>query len=129
MAPEKLLETIYPTYTVRVYYDTGKTTVHKEGEKKVESKVLLPMVPFGLYLNHEGTFFGFLSDLVAKDGAQLEKTDKEDWFKLKIPNEGQATLVTKVSAEEKPIDVGAPSGGTDGPGSGPSSRPKWSLGA
>lgn len=123
MAPERLLSEVYPTYEVRVYYDTGNKTVHGSADGKATSaRVLLPFVPFGYHLTHEGDFYGFASDLLGVDGANLEPLG-DDWYKLVVPNESAATVLTKATAEEKAPSSEASEDAGVGAGPGPSPRP------
>src|SRR5690606_20677430 len=53
MSTEQFLDAAWPTYRIRVYYDSGRTfTANKERDP-----VLVPMVPFGLRLEHDGPLY------------------------------------------------------------------------
>ena len=96
MTGSQILDATWPTYRVRVYYDTG-TTFTKKG---VTRKVLAPMVPFGFRLSHEGTFFGFASLFEGIDGLAVEKLP-DDWYVLrKVKSESTVRVQTTLTAVE-----------------------------
>lgn len=85
-----------PSYRVHVYYDTGKS-LSVGGQQK---RLLRPQGAFGYYVSHEGQLYGWQHDLVGK-GFQLERVDPniEDFYRIRqIPNDGQVTVTTKVTA-------------------------------
>jgi hypothetical protein len=102
MSPEQIVETVWPTYRIRPYYDTGRTRTI--GDETV--RVLAPMVPFGFHLSHEGPFFGFTHALEAADPGVTLEPISERWFKVRIPSEGAVKVRTKITAEEKPLPLG-----------------------
>src|SRR5690606_1597016 len=103
MGPEQLLDSVWPTYRVRVYYDSGRTITVGETKRPV----LVPMVPFGYRLRHEGPFYGITHALAGGPGVGLERI-AQDWYKVRIKSEGAVEVVTRVTAEEKPQRI--PSG-------------------
>jgi MYXO-CTERM domain-containing protein len=96
---------------VHVYYDTGKTTTVK-GQTR---PVLEAMVPFGFYLHHDGPLFGFTHALEGMDGAVVTKI-AENFYKVRIANEGQIRVKTTITAEEKPKGGTVPGGPPCPPG-------------
>ena len=100
---EQALGTVWPTYKVFVYYDSGRTT-------KVRGKsfkVLEPMVPFGFHLDHEGPLYGFTHELLGLDGLAVTKL-AEDYYRIRVPKEGAVRVQTTITAEEQPRDAGCP---------------------
>jgi MYXO-CTERM domain-containing protein len=102
MTSDQLLDAVWPTYRVRVYYDSGRTFTVK-GKK---NRVLIPMVPFGFRLNHQGALYGFTTQLASTDRAQL-KSAGGNWYKLSLPSEGAVKVSTALAAQEKPVTPGA----------------------
>ncbi len=96
LSEDQAMGLAWPTYIVRVYYDTGKVT-DSGGE---QHKTLAPMTPFGFYLNHEGEFYGFTHELTGL-GFDLEEIGP-NWYRTKVAHEGSVKLVTTIRAEEKP---------------------------
>ena len=92
---DQALGLAWPSYRVYVYYDTGE----RQAVGGTERALLAPMVPFGYYLKHAGTFFGFQHHL-AGAGVQLEALGG-DWYRVRVQNEGSVVVETFVSAEEK----------------------------
>jgi hypothetical protein len=97
MTPSQALESVYPTYKVYSYVDTGKTsTINGQVYKEVD-----PMVPFGYYLEHDGPLFGFSHALEGVGGLVVTRV-AENLYKIRVANEGSVEVVTKVTAEERP---------------------------
>jgi hypothetical protein len=94
---DQALTQAYPTYRVYVYYDSGKTVTVKG---KVE-KTLVPMVPFGFFLDHKGAFYGFKHALEFLDGQAKEIAP--NFYVIHMKNEGELHVKTNVSAEEHPL--------------------------
>jgi hypothetical protein len=99
---DQALAQVYPTYRVFVYYDSGKTVT--VGTKV--QKVLVPMVPFGFYLNHPGKFFGFRHGLDFLDGLATEIAP--NFYVIHVANEGAVHIRTNVSTEDKPVEPQRP---------------------
>jgi hypothetical protein len=99
---DQALTEVYPTYRVFPYYDSGKTvTVNGAVEK-----VLVPMVPFGFYVNHTGALFGFNTSI-----AFLDATAKQiapNFYVIRVANEGQFHVQTTITAEDRPAGEGPP---------------------
>jgi|GEM_PF-6057363 len=96
------MQLVWPTYKVFAYYDTGKKT-DVEG---AQVPVLGYMVPFGLYLNHDGEFFGFADELVGAAGAVLDPiANAPNWFKVRVPSEGSVKVNVTVEALEEPLQL------------------------
>jgi hypothetical protein len=96
LTDDQALGLAWPSYRVYVYYDTGERQV-VGGAQRI---TLAPMVPFGYYLKHAGTFFGF-EHALAGSGVQLDVLGN-DWYRVRVENEGSVIVKTSVSAEEKP---------------------------
>jgi hypothetical protein len=99
---DQALTQAYPTYRVFVYYDSGETVTVKG---KVQ-KLLVPMVPFGFYLNHVGPFFGFNHSLEFLSGGATEIAP--NFWVIHVANEGEVKVRTNVTAEEQPPGFGPP---------------------
>jgi hypothetical protein len=99
---DQALASVYPTYRVFPYYDSGKTMVVKGKTQKI----LVPMTPFGLYLDHKGTFYGFNHSLEFLD-ANAEEVAPH-FYRIHMRNEGEIHVRTNVSAEEQPPGVQPP---------------------
>jgi hypothetical protein len=99
MSPDQILDAVWPTYRIRVFYDTGKTFTDGVGA----SPVLAPMVPFGYRLSHDGPFYGFTDSLESADpGVTLQKLN-DNWYKVRFKNEATPIHIrTKITAEERP---------------------------
>jgi hypothetical protein len=100
MSSDQLLDAVWPTYRIRVYYDSGKTFT----TKGVKRPVLVPMVPFGYRLNHDGPFFG-ITHALQGSGVELVPAGG-NWFKVRVVSEGAVKVNTKISAEERPKSGG-----------------------
>jgi hypothetical protein len=103
MGRDQLLDAVWPTYRVRVYFDSGKT--HTIGTKT--NKVLIPMVPFGYRFTHDGALYGFSHALAVMPGIDAQDLGS-GWFKLRLKSEGKAKVSTKVTAEELPKPTSGP---------------------
>jgi hypothetical protein len=101
MQRDQLLDTTWPTYRIRVYYDSGKTII---ANKKTQ-RVLVPMVPFGYRFNHDGALYGFSQALSAMPGVTVQPIGT-NWFKLEMKSEGTSGIRTRVVAEEVPKTSG-----------------------
>jgi MYXO-CTERM domain-containing protein len=99
LKPQQALSTVWPTYDVHVYYDSGKTVTI--GGKS--SKQLVPMYPFTYFHSHEGALFGFSHGFALSSGAVLKEI-RPDVYLITIPSEGSANVVTSVQAHEEPKD-------------------------
>ncbi len=93
--PAEILSDAWPTYEVHVYYDTGKKRAF--GKDKVLG-LLQPGLPFGYYVNHAGGLEGWLHQL-AGVGATLEQIEP-NFYKVKVPDDGEVTVVTRIEAVE-----------------------------
>jgi hypothetical protein len=103
MAPFQKLTSVWPTYDVHVYYDTGKVFV----EDGVTYRQLQPMYPFTYFLSHDGPLFGFTHALRGAPGVALEEL-RPNVYRVRVPDEGSVKLQASISAEEKPkqpVDV------------------------
>jgi hypothetical protein len=94
---EQALTQAYPTYRILAYYDSGK----KVTVKGQVQKVLIPMAPFGFYLNHQGVFYGFKHSLEFM--GLMAKEIAPNFYVVHVANEGEFQVRTNVSAEEKPL--------------------------
>ena len=98
LTDEQELESVWPTWKVFAYWDTGK----RENVNGKEIKKLQPMYPFGLYLDHEGEHYGFKSALAGiKDVVVTQLNDVQ--YLLKIKNEAKAKLGVALTAQEEPV--------------------------
>jgi hypothetical protein len=95
---DQLLSQAYPTYRVFAYYDSGRT-VRVKGR---EQKVLVPMTPFGFYLSHKGTFYGFTHSLEFLD-AKATRVGP-NFYRVHVANEGEFHVRTTITAEESPAE-------------------------
>ncbi len=113
MDPEQLLDAVWPTYRVRVFFDDGRTFT-ENGNK---DRVLIPMPPFGFRFQHEGPLFGFTDALAAQTGVNLEPLkNAPDWYQVVIPSEGNIKVTTMITAEE---EARRPPAGPSDPGEAP----------
>jgi hypothetical protein len=99
---DQALASVYPTFRVFPYYDSGKTQVVKGKTQKI----LVPMTPFGLYLDHKGTFYGFKHSLEFLDASAEEVAP--NFYRIHMRNEGEIHVRANVSAEEQPPGSGPP---------------------
>jgi hypothetical protein len=88
---EAEMDTIFPTFRVHVYHDTGERVV----EGGLNLPVLRAQSTFGVYAYHEGTLEGWQTSI---QGAQ-RIADNLYW--LAVPNNGVAKITTIVQAVEK----------------------------
>jgi hypothetical protein len=86
------LSTSYPTYEVHVYHTTGKT--RQEDGRTVN--VLEPQVPFGYFVQHQGSLAGWEHSL-AGEGVTLELV-APDFYHVKIADNGSINVHTKIVA-------------------------------
>ena len=106
LTDEQELASVWPTWKVFAYWDTGK----RENVNGKEIKKLQPMYPFGMYLDHEGKYYGFKSALAGvKDVVVTQLNDVQ--YLLKIQNEGKAKLGVSLAAQEEPVKPGPVGGG------------------
>ncbi len=95
---DQALAEVYPTYRVFPYYDSGKT-VTVNGQAR---KVLVSMAPFGFYVDHSGSFFGFKTALEFLDASAREIAPH--FYVVHVPSEGTFHVRTTITAEEKPAE-------------------------
>jgi hypothetical protein len=107
---------VYPTYEVHVYHDTGRTRT-EEGHTY---KVLEPQAPFGYFVNHQGSLVGWKHALTG-EGFVLEEISP-NFYHAKIPDNGSIKVHTKIGTCEKYLfglircccNIGARSEGASG---------------
>lgn len=97
LKPQQALATVWPTYDVHVYYDSGRKI--RIDDKEIPH--LVPMYPFSYYLSHEGPLFGFSHELKKVTGAEMKKV-RDDVYLFQIPNEKSVTVSTSFEAHEEP---------------------------
>lgn len=107
LSPDQKLMDVWPTYRVHVYYDTGRKQVI-EGTPK---PVLAPLVPFGLFLSHDGPLYGFTHALRGLGGVTLEEV-APNFYKVHIKNEGLIRVAAHITSEERPGGGGEACGAT-----------------
>ena len=96
LTADQALTEAYPTYRVFAYYDSGQTrTVGGQARK-----LLVPMTPFGLYLDHKGKFFGFTHSLDFLGSPVKEIAP--DFYMVRVASEGDIHVRTTITAEEQP---------------------------
>ncbi|HEX3850070.1 MAG TPA: hypothetical protein VHW01_03840 [Polyangiaceae bacterium] len=93
MSGEQVLDAVWPTYRVRVYFDSGKTFT-EHGHTNI---VLVPMTPFGLRLQHAGSLYGFKHAFSGLGGAVFTKID-EHWFKIHMKSESSIKGLAQIAA-------------------------------
>ena len=103
LSPDQKLMDVWPTYRVHVYYDTGRKQV-VEGTPR---PVLAPLVPFGLFLSHDGPLYGFTHALRGLGGVTLEEI-APNFYRVRIKNEGSIRVATHITSEERPGSGGEP---------------------
>jgi hypothetical protein len=108
LSPDQAMMEVWPTYRVHVYYDTGKKQVIDGSPRPV----LAPLVPFGLFLSHDGPLYGFTHALRGLGGVTLEEI-APNFYKVRVKNEGTIRVAATVTAVERP---GTP-GGSENPNS------------
>ena len=95
MSTYERVASVYPTYEVHVYHDTGRTRT-EEGHSY---KVLEPQAPFGYFVNHQGDLAGWKHELVG-EGFVLEEISP-NFYHAKIPDNGAVKVHTKITTCEK----------------------------
>jgi hypothetical protein len=104
--PHEALLSVWPTYEVHVFYDTGEK---REIDKKNLMARLQPGLPFGYYVAHHGDLDGWLHDMVGLNAKLVEIAPH--FFKVSVPDGGSIKLTTRLEALEpgkKPILGGGP---------------------
>jgi hypothetical protein len=96
LSQAEAMATVWPTYQVFAYYDTGDTITAK-GKKR---KVLKAMVPFGYHFSHDGPHYGFSHGLTPVGTSWTEIAP--NLYKVNIPNEGKIKVRVNVTAHEVP---------------------------
>jgi hypothetical protein len=96
LSEAEAMATVWPTYQVFAYYDTGETVTAK-GKKR---KVLKAMVPFGYHFSHDGPHYGFSHSLTPVGTSWTELAP--NLYKVNIPNEGKIKVRVNVTAHEVP---------------------------
>jgi len=91
---EQTLASVWPTYDVRVYYDTGKAVLVDQAKVRH----FKAMYPFTYYFSHDGPLYGFTHELV---GSGLKRV-RENVYRLSIPSEAALKVTTNVEAHEEP---------------------------
>jgi hypothetical protein len=105
---------VYPTYEVHVYHDTGRTRT----EEGTTAKVLEPQAPFGYFVSHQGDLAGWKHGIQG-EGFVLEEISP-NFYHAKIPDNGSVKVKTKITTCEKYVfglfrcccDIGRTGGGT-----------------
>jgi hypothetical protein len=100
MTSEQKLKSVWPTYDVHVFYDTGGTLKMRDG-------TILPwlapkMVGYKYFLNHSGALFGFANAIHSMPGSPALTQIATDGYKVLIPNEGSIQIQNGVTASEQP---------------------------
>ncbi len=101
------LDDTNPTIRYHTYHETGVTVTHRNGE---EYQVLRPGTAFGYFVEHEGSLLGWSDEL---QGDEVERIT-DNFYRLKVPEEGTVQVVTVVEAREEGGD--RPGVGGDRPG-------------
>ena len=91
------MEESWPTYEVHAYHDTGKSVIVR-GKKY---KLLDPQVPFGYFVSHSGSFFGFDHSIEGIGGAKLEQI-APDFYRVSVANDGVVRVKSTIVAYDKP---------------------------
>jgi hypothetical protein len=86
---------VMPTHLVHVYHATADTFTEDDG---TTLPILRPQTSFGVFLQHDGPLFGW--DHQLQGGALQELAP--NFYRLRVPNDGVATITTRVVAHEKP---------------------------
>jgi peptidoglycan hydrolase-like protein with peptidoglycan-binding domain len=84
-----------PTHMVHVYHRTGETITDKKGRK---FPVLAPQTSFGVFMGHDGSLYGWDFEIQASTLQKLAP----DFYRLRIPHDGTATVTQRVVAKETP---------------------------
>jgi hypothetical protein len=118
--PHELLKTVWPTYEVHVYYDTGKELT--VGGKKGRRLTAAPS--FGFFVHHAGDLEGWLQDMVGLNATLVQIAP--NFFKVEVPDNGSIKLVNRIEGiipgrpptlsqiGKPPSAGGGPGGGTGG---------------
>lgn len=64
VSAEMSVENVWPTFKIHPFLHTGRKTATGGGAREL----VVPLPPFGLYLRHEGPFFGFRAQASTKLG-------------------------------------------------------------
>jgi hypothetical protein len=88
--PHEILKSVWPTYEVHVYYDSGKEL--KVGNKK--GLRLTPAPSFGFFVHHDGDLSGWLHDMVGLDAKLVEVAPH--FYKVEVPDNGTVKLVNRI---------------------------------
>lgn len=79
-----------PSYVVRGYYDTGQRMRLQNEDRPI----LLPMVAFGYFVNHEGSLTGWKDNLTG-----LERI-APDFYQVKVPDNAAVKIGVQLEALE-----------------------------
>lgn len=96
LTPFQRLSRVWPTYDVRVYYDTGSTVTID----RVIHRQLQPMFPFTYFLSHDELSYGFAHRFEGVD-VELEEL-RPNFFRTKIASEGKITVSTSIHSRSTP---------------------------
>jgi hypothetical protein len=88
--PHEILKSVWPTYEVHVYYDSGKEM--KVGNAK--GLRLTPAPSFGFFVHHAGDLSGWLHDMVGLDAKLVEIAPH--FYKVEVPDNGTIKLVNRI---------------------------------
>ena len=97
LSPDQAMLNAWPTYRVHVYYDTGK----KQAIGGVQKPLLAPLVPFGLFLSHDGPLYGFTHALRGLGGVTLDEI-APNFYKVHVKNESAIRVGLNITAVEGP---------------------------
>ena len=95
MSSYERIASVFPTYEIHVYHDTGRTRT----EDGHTYKVLEPQAPFGYFVNHQGDLAGWKHQLVG-EGFVLEEISP-NFYHAKIPDNGSVKVHTKIDTCQK----------------------------
>jgi hypothetical protein len=110
------IETLFPTFRVHAYHDTGERVTNKEGNKV---PVYREQSSFGLYAYHEGPITGWSTSIEGADRTG------ENVYRVSIPAGGVAKIRVRVQAvtpqedripEDRIVKEGVADGGEQRPG-------------
>lgn len=96
LSPAEAMNSVWPTYEVFAYYDTGETVKVKG---KIH-KVLKAMAPFGYHFTHDGPHYGF-SHSLTPIGVTWKEIEP-NLYKVHVANEGKFKVRVNVTAHEIP---------------------------
>lgn len=96
LTPAEAMSTVWPTYQVFAFYDTGETVTAKGKTRKV----LKAMVPFGYHFTHDGPHYGFSHGLTPIGVTWTEIAP--NLYKVHLQNEGKFKVRVNVTAHEMP---------------------------